>query len=180
MQGIRKDTDEVFYTDSSIAKVDKKTIQWLKDVAFSNKGKRSRLCAHKDVSDDMIHEMLIVHAKGTYVPPHKHIGKTESFHIIEGSADIIIFDEKGEIREVIPLGEYLSGKYFYYRISQAFYHTLLITSDIIVFHEATRGPFNKKDTAYASWAPNGIDPDASRDYMRQLKEKVKSFKSRLD
>ena len=72
---------------------------------------RIRLCAHPDVNDTL-HEMLIVHEKGTYVRPHKHLNKTESVHIIEGSVDVVIFDDDGNITDVIQMGDYKSGRNF--------------------------------------------------------------------
>lgn len=41
--------------------------------------------------------MLIVMAKGSYIRPHKHKNKSESFHIIEGLLDVIVFDLAVEI-----------------------------------------------------------------------------------
>ena len=177
MQSIKEESAEVYYANSSVVKVDSKTIQWLKDKALHNKNKKSRLCVHKSSADDAVHEMLIVHARDVYVPPHKHINKTESFHIIEGSVDIVIFSESGHVTEVIPLGKDSPEVNFYYRISDPLYHTLLITSDIVVFHETTKGPFKKEDTIYAPWAPNGLNPEANRKYIQDLKESVRRFRS---
>ena len=89
-----KFNDEVVFAIDTIVKIDKKEIIGLKQMAKLNKRRRFRLCAHKDI-EDSIHEMLIVHEKDCYVRPHMHVNKTESFHIIEGTVDVIIFDEDG-------------------------------------------------------------------------------------
>jgi len=112
--------------------------------------------------------MLIVHAKNTYVRPHKHLNKSESFHIIEGSADVIIFNEEGSIIEVIEMGDFKSGKQFYYRLSEPYYHTLLIHCDFLVFHETTSGPFNRSDTVFASWSPSEEDTNGVNIFMESL------------
>ena len=95
--------------------------------------------------------------KDCYVRPHKHLGKPESFHIITVTLKVIIFDEEGNIKEIIPMGNYESGQNFYYRISDPLYHTVIITSEIAVFHETTSGPFKKSDTIFAPWSPEEQD-----------------------
>ena len=47
--------------------------------------------------------MFIFHRKGTYVRHHKHLSKAESFHLVEGEADILLFDEQGNLNKVINL-----------------------------------------------------------------------------
>ena len=111
---------EVYYAVGDVIKIGKEEIEWLKEKSLNNERKRCRICAHKD-TDEKVHEMFIVHTKGTYVRPHKHINKSESHHIIEGSADVIIFDDAGKIKEVIEIGDYLSGRKFFYRIKTPIY-----------------------------------------------------------
>ena len=149
---ITKINDEVFYTRDSVAKVDKEDVEFLKSTARSNDRKRARICSHLD-AEDALHEMLIVLGKGAYFRPHKHLGKSESFHVIEGDLKVVIFNESGEVSEVIEMGDYNSGKKFYYRLSEDCFHTVVPQSDIVVFHETTNGPFNIEDTAFAPWAP---------------------------
>jgi cupin fold WbuC family metalloprotein len=112
--------------------------------------------------------MFIVHKKDTYIRPHKHLHKTESVYIIEGSADIVIFDDIGGIVEVIRMGDYSSGRKFYYRLAEPIYHTLLIASELLVFHEITNGPFRRSDTVFAPWAPEDCDIAGQSEFMRRL------------
>ena len=50
--------------------------------------KRIRICAHPS-SKNAVHDMLIVHFRDTYVRPHKHLNKDETFHLIHlGLRDI--------------------------------------------------------------------------------------------
>jgi len=129
------------------------------------------LCVHKGL-DDSLHEMLIVHEKSCYIQPHKHIGKTESFHIIEGLVDIILFDEDGRINGIIPMGDYASGRKFFYRLPPSRYHTLMIQSDVLVFHEITNGPFKLEDTVWESWAPLETDVDEVSRYMELIASSI--------
>ena len=167
--------DEVLFAAEALVRLDRKTVQFLKEKALANNRRRIRLCAHQDVQDPL-HEMLIVHTRDTYVRPHKHLNKCESFHVIEGTVDVVVFDESGSIGEVISLGDYSSGRMFYYRLSYSYFHTLLIRSEVLVFHETTNGPFKRSDTIFASWAPEDGDEDARRKYMEQLAQAVETFK----
>ena len=166
---------EVFYTDQDLTKVSKTDIEILKQKALANDRKRIRLCSHKNVNDPL-HEMLIIHVKDTFVPPHKHLNKSESIHVIEGIVDIVILDEQGEVTELIPMGEYASGRSFYIRMETALYHTFLIQSDFLVFHEITKGPFNRSDTVFPPWAPSESNPQACQVYMQNLAKDIKKRK----
>lgn len=166
--------EEVLFVEEGFVTVGPQTIASLKKKALKNKRTRIRLCTHAD-NNHPVHEMLIVHAKGNYIPPHKHVNKSESFHVIEGSADLFFFDENGEIIKIISMGDTNSGKVFYYRVSQAIYHTLIVTSDIFVFHETTRGPFIPSETIFGSWAPHEDDEKAVKIYMDELMERKKKM-----
>lgn len=149
---VNKISDEVLYTADSIVRVSSKDIAELTSLAERNSRKRVRLCAHPD-SANRLHEMLIVLGDGTYIRPHRHPGKSESFHVISGCVDILLFDDTGKPLEYIELGDYSSGKCFYFRIEQQIFHTVILRSDHVVIHETTNGPFNRADTEFASWAP---------------------------
>ena len=163
--------NEVLYAEDSIVQIDSLDIAELKLKAKKNPRKRIRVCAHKNI-DENIHEMLIVHEKNCYVRPHKHTGKTESFHIIEGKADVILFHEDGSIDQVIPMGEITTGLKFYYRLPPFRFHTLLIHSDVLVFHEITNGPFRLEDTVWASWSPEETNEAEVSRYMEKLKNLI--------
>jgi len=163
----RKESDEVLYDLEPVVRISRKDVDFLKEKAEHNERKRIRLCAHSDIGDNL-HEMVITHARGTYVRPHKHLGKIESFHVIEGSVDVVVFDEEGIITGVTRMGDYQSGLPFYHRISDPTYHTLLITSDVLVFHEITNGPFRREDMVYADWSPEESDRQASAEFMTNV------------
>lgn len=163
---------EVLSADESPVLVAQSDIEFLIAGAMENDRKRIRLCAHTDVSDKL-HEMLIIHTKETYVRPHKHINKTESIHIIRGLADLVMFDDNGDIIKVVSMGEYSTKKCFYCRISDPYYHTLLIRSDEFVFHETTNGPFNRADTVFPPWAPEGENEADCKAFLEVLERKMK-------
>lgn len=173
MNSCRHESPEVLYTDEEIVSVSQSNIDYLVTQSTFNDRKRIRLCTHSNV-DDQLHEMIIVHTYGTYVRPHKHIGKPESFHVIKGAVDVIVFDDGGGIRKVIRLGAYSTGLAFYYRVSVPLYHTMLIRSDVLVFHEITRGPFVRTDTVFAPWSPPEDDLSECARFMARLDQMIVS------
>lgn len=164
---IKEINEEVLYTQGDITCITAEDIASLKDRAAHNPRKKVRLCSHKNVKD-LLHEMLIVHTKGTYVRPHKHINKSESFHIIEGLLNVVIFNDFGDIRQVVNMGDISSGRVVYYRLSESYFHTVIPLSDFVVFHETTNGPFRPEDAIFAAWAPPEEDEVATVRYLESL------------
>jgi cupin fold WbuC family metalloprotein len=152
MNGFTSLTNEVSVATGGVVRVRATDCVDLVERGKASKRKRARLCAHPE-SADPLHEMLICLARGTYVRPHRHPGKSESFHIIEGVLDVVLFADDGTIREVIQMGPYHTGGVFYYRLIHACFHTVLVNTQHVLFHETTNGPFDPADTEFAPWAP---------------------------
>ena len=142
-------------------------VEQLQTLAAGTARHRVRLCAHQDTAD-ALHEMLIVLDSATYVRPHRHPGKSESFHMIAGALRVVIFREDGEVADVIRMGDYASGRPFYYRLAEPAYHTVLPERERVVFHETTNGPFRREDTEFAPWAPAEENAEAARLYLHRL------------
>lgn len=171
---LSKFNEEVYFAQGAVTKLAQRDIDGLRDRALENARMRARICAHPNV-DESLHEMFIVHTRDTYVRPHKHLNKSESLHVIEGTVDIVLFDQQGEITGISPMGDYQSGRTFFHRISEPYFHTLLISSDTLIFHEATAGPFRATDTIWAPWAPRPEDEAAVNAYLRRLTASVERF-----
>lgn len=171
--GYRRESAEVFYSAEEVTTVASSGIEFLKARAQTGGRERSRLCTHSG-QNDSLHEMLIVHARDVYVRPHKHLHKIESFHIIEGAIDVVLFDEDGVPSRLIEMGEYGSRRPFYYRLNTPVYHMLLIRSPMAVFHEVTAGPFNRSDTVWAPWSPVQDDVVAVAAYREKIARCMKN------
>ena len=164
--------EEILYSKDPVTKVDKGDIDFLKGRSIANKRRRIRLCVHPGV-DDSLHEMLIVHHAGNYVPPHRHPGKSESFHMIEGALKIVLFDADGAIFDIIDLDASGAAGFFYYRLSESLYHTVIPVSDVVVFHETTNGPFRREDMLIPEWAPeDGDEETVIQEYMTRLNKEI--------
>jgi cupin fold WbuC family metalloprotein len=171
----RRIRDEVFVADEPVVKVARDAIETLKCLAGGTARRRVRLCAHRQTADTL-HEMLIVLHRGTYVRPHRHVNKSESFHIIEGTLMVVLFSDQGAIREVIPMGSYTSGRHFYYRLAKPTYHTVLLETEQAVIHETTNGPFNPHETEFAPWSPAENDAVEAARYQAELLDSVERGK----
>lgn len=166
-----KESDEVFYSGDKISYISNEEIEYLKHLAGLNPRKRIRLCAHKG-KNDTLHEMFIVHKQGCYVTPHKHIGKVESMAIIEGEVDVILFENDGNIKKIIQMGDRNSGKNFYQRIADPIYHSMIIRSEFLVFHEITEGPFLREKTIFAPWAPPIENSYEIENFIQNIEMKI--------
>ena len=155
----------VFRTEGSIVALSDASVQQLTAALPQSPQGRVRICAHSS-PEDRVHEMIIVLAKGSYIRPHRHHGKSESFHLIEGELDIVIFDVQGVPSEIVRMGPYGngSGRQFYYRMNAALYHTVIVRTESTVFHETTTGPFVAGDAEFALWAPEV----ETAEYLRTL------------
>jgi cupin fold WbuC family metalloprotein len=158
---------EAFYSRKPITEIDQSTIEVLLNEMESTPRKRIRLCLHDDVVNPL-HEMAIVLGRESYIRPHKHEGKTESFHIIEGRLSVVFFDDNGKVQKVLRMGPLDSGLTFFYRLSNACFHAVVPESEYVIFHETTNGPFDPGDTEYAKWAPPETEPEAARKYVDDL------------
>lgn len=164
--------DEVYVAAEEIIRLDRRAVDFVRDRALRNPRGRARICAHRDAGDSL-HEMLIGIAAASYVRPHRHHGKIESFHLVEGSAEVVILSREGGVEDVVELGTEAN---FYYRLDTPRYHTLLLKSPVLVIHETTNGPFDPTQTDWAPFAPAEGTPEATA-YTARLRSSVEAWKS---
>lgn len=149
----------VWYTRNQLVTASYPVIAFLKDQASTTSLGRARLCAHPS-PEAAQHDMIVATHHSSYVAPHRHAYKSETFLVLEGRADALIFDDEGRCRELIPIAPLDSGLTFFYRMPANQFHTLKILSDVLVFVESTTGPFDSTSSEYAPWAPPPHDKAA--------------------
>jgi cupin fold WbuC family metalloprotein len=162
---------EVFVAEGPIATIGTEDIEILRQAVRKTPKRRVRINAHPG-GDDGLHEMIIAIEPGSYIRPHKHPGKSEAFHIIEGQVDIVVFDEEGKIDRIVSLAARGGSHPFYYRMSSPHFHTLIIRSDLLVVHEITNGPFVPTGTVYAAFAPEEGDAANAAAFQADLVKRV--------
>ena len=117
--------------------------------------RRARICLHSG-TDDVLHEMIIALFRDSYVAPHRHRRKTESFHMLAGEIEVVVFDEDGRPIARHTLSAENPDLPRVMRLQQPVWHSVLVRTEYAVVHEVTNGPFHKQDTEIAPWA---ADPD---------------------
>lgn len=171
---LARQSDDLLLAKGDVVALSRTEVEDLKSGVPSTARGRSRISTHASV-EDRLHEMLIVLERRTYVRPHRHPGKTESFHVVEGAADVVLFDEGGDVTDVIQMGSYASGRVFFYRLNAPVFHTVLVRSPQLVVHETTNGPFDRRDTVAAPWAPGEDDAVARLRFTDQVEARVTRF-----
>ncbi len=111
---------------------------------------------------DNPHRFLNVLIRGTYIRPHRHAHppKSESFLVLEGAADVIIFDEAGVITDRYRLGsESAQARIWGIDLPPGVWHTILPRTARAVCFEVKPGPWDPaSDNEFATWAPGEDDP----------------------
>jgi glucose-6-phosphate isomerase len=151
--------------------VDRTLIDELKQAAENYKGKNLRICLHPG-PDAVFHSMIILERKGNYYPPHKHLEKGESWHIIEGTMGAFVFDEGGDIIDACRLD---ADGAFIYRVDVNAYHAVLPLTDYVIYHESKPGPFlGPQESIFPSWAPDPGDGPAVNGFVARLLNALKA------
>jgi cupin fold WbuC family metalloprotein len=162
---------EVFIAEGDVLSISEAEIDMLKLAVKKTPLGRVRINLHPS-SDDRLHEMFLVVERGSYIRAHMHPEKSEAFHMVHGSARVVIFEDDGSIYQVVSLDANNKNVPFYYRMSKPRFHTLLIDSEFIVFHEITNGPFVANGTIYAAFSPHESETAAVVEFQRTLNQQL--------
>lgn len=155
-----------FFCKKKPAMINNALIQELKNISNSRDKENARICLHEG-PQSAFQNMVILEHQGKYYRPHKHLTKGETFHIIEGSMAIFIFNEEGVIIDCCVLG---GKKNLIYRIEANMYHAVMPISNLVIYHESKLGPFiGEGDSIFADWAPDVADSKKITAYTAYLK-----------
>lgn len=156
-----------FFATGEVIEISHKDLTQLKRAAMQDPLRRARLCLHHDHSDK-VQEMVIAFCRSSYVRPHRHVDKSESFHVIEGDLAVVFFDDSGHVTRQIKMSQYGNGQTFLYRLSTSLWHMALPLSEFVIIHETTPGPFIKDEREFATWAPDEADADGIKVFLTSL------------
>ena len=122
-------------------------------------------------AEDNPHRFLNVLLRGTYIRPHRHLEppKSEAFLILEGMAEVIVFEEDGRIRNRYRLGDLGQGKRNWgVDLAPGVWHTVVPLSDRVICYEVKPGPWEpSSDKEFAAWAPREGEP-AAQQFLERL------------
>jgi len=169
---------EVIVATDAFTSLTDDIVRTLKRGSVSAERGRMRFCAHQ-TAEDPLHEMLISLARTTYIRPHRHSGKSESVHVVEGCGDLVRFDEAGGLVDVLRIAPHGSGRCFYYRMATPQYHMLIVRTDVLVVHETTNGPFRPDDTEFAPWAPEEGNIEGRAAFLAHVEKEIVARRASL-
>ena len=156
------------FNKEAIAEVSQKMVEDLKEQAVKEPLRRFRFCMHYSVEDE-VQESVIVFCRDTYIRPHRHRDdKAESYHIVSGAMKVLFFDDSGKVIRTMEMGEPGSGKTFFYRLSATMWHMPIPSSEYVVFHETSVGPFRKDESIeFAPWSPEKSDIKGISEFIKK-------------
>lgn len=119
--------------------------------------------------DAPIHRLLNALEPGTYLPPHRHRDKEETYLVLRGSLLAFFFDEEGKVTEKMRLDP-SEGKYGL-EIPPCTWHSIIALESGTVIFEIKKGPYQPLlPEDLASWAPAVTDEAGVKAFMMQLSE----------
>ena len=119
--------------------IDKNIIKELKFLSQKLGNIDIRICLHNERKSNHHNMINLIYKKET-LAPHKHLHKSESYHIIEGKLRIIIYDDNGKIIDECLLD---NKSTFIYQVGKDTFHTTTSDTEHAIFHETRPGPFEK-------------------------------------
>ncbi|MBT3583805.1 MAG: WbuC family cupin fold metalloprotein [Halobacteriovoraceae bacterium] len=160
----------VEFNTADLVEIGPELIAKLKAMALDSPLKRARYCLHR-THGELIQEMVIALHRDSYVRPHRHpILKSESYHLIEGQLDVLVFNSNGSLKKRIELAPPSQQKSFLLRIMEGNWHMPLAQSEWVIYHEILEGPFNKQQMVeYADWAAAEDHQVDAKKYLSELR-----------
>lgn len=158
---------DVIYSGGGFQTLDSSNLETLTAIAKKSSRKRSRICLHES-PDSSQHAMAILLMGDSYVRPHMHSTRDETFMIVEGECDVILFDEVGRVLKIITMAAPGTTAPYFYVMPSGQFHGLLVRSARLAFIETTIGPFDPTSSIPAPWAPSeSSGPEGVAWLMRQ-------------
>ena len=159
-------TDHSFIADTPVVSVGRDEIEFLKaEMHRSNIGGIS-LTLNSD-PESSLRETIQLRRQHRYVRPQR-LAHDQSIHVLEGTGDVVFFDDRGSIAKSVPVGSNGSGRDFYVRLPARTFHFVLVHSDILVTHDVEGCAVGQQEGEYAAWSPIESDTDFVGEFLRNL------------
>jgi cupin fold WbuC family metalloprotein len=162
-ESIARESDKVFRRINYSEVVSRNDLTRLKEHLNTGSLDRARICVHKD-NESLLQEMFIAFDQSNFVTPAYHPDKDESLMVLEGSTEIVLFDEFGNEESRVQLEPWgnLAKKPSFLRLRKGVIHTLLVRSDYALLKETTSGPFRGTSTVIPNWAQSVVKGDLNK------------------
>jgi cupin fold WbuC family metalloprotein len=144
-----------FFAIDPIQFVDAGVLQELKALDCN-----ARICLHTDPSE-LFHDMIILEKIGSYFPTHRHQGKAETIHVIEGILQISMFDNECNLTRRIRLDTKKNS--LIWRIPVGHWHLITPLTSYVIYHESKPGPFlGEADREFFKFTDGADRPQGSQ------------------
>ena len=144
-------------------------INYYFDLAYNSERRRSPKIMHK--KGDYINKVFNFILSDSYMQPHLHPGseKIEKMYLIKGSFALIIFDDKGNVKETVVLSK---GKKEFVAVPAYTWHTYIMLTNEVIVYETMDGVYEPSSwKEMASWAPKENTVEASN-YLETLRNNL--------
>lgn len=119
--------------------------------------------------DEPIHRLLNALEPRTYLPPHRHRDKVETYLVLRGSLLAFFFDDEGNVTEKACLSPD-KGSYGL-EIPAGTWHGIVVLEPGTIIFEVKSGPYQPLASEdLGSWAPSAQDAEAAAAYIKHLLE----------
>lgn len=144
----------------------------LLDMVTSQAKENSRLRMNYNFHDSMdapVHRLLNALEPGTYLPPHRHADKEETYLVLRGSLLAFYYDDAGNVIEKVCLNP-LEGKYGL-DIPPCTWHSIVVLEPGTVIFEIKKGPYQPlPQEDLAAWAPLASDEEGVKVFLKRMLE----------
>ena len=118
--------------------------------------------------EDPVNRMLNALEPGTYLRPHRHHTppKTESYIVLRGELDVLIFNNEGKLIQRTVLNP-LTGNYGV-DIPSGEWHSMIVKQSGTVIYEVKAGPFSPTvPDDFAPWSPESDNEEGVKEFFKQ-------------
>lgn len=124
---------------------------------------------HPELSDP-VQRLLNALEPWTYIRPHRHTNKEESFVLLRGTVLAVVFNDDGSVRDHAVLSD--ASGILGVEFEEGCYHMLTSLESGSVVYEIKEGPFiaHTEDSS-ASWAPSEGTP-AARNFLQKVFDEI--------
>jgi cupin fold WbuC family metalloprotein len=144
----------VLRPEGDVVVLDRPMMQRLEAMAKADPDGRARICLHPD-DDAPVQQMIIAFTRQSELRPHRHHDKHESYTVLAGELDLVLYDDDGNEVQRLHLCAHHPDKPRMVQLRGSCFHTVVPRSEIVVILEVTNGPFDRAKTEFAEWQVGG-------------------------
>ena len=141
-------------------------------IGLSRKSKRKRVIYCYSKQEDNIQRMINAVQPDSYIPPHKHLHKTEVFIALCGKFLVVEYDDFGGIKEYCIISG--KGENNGAEIQMNTWHNFIALKKDSVLYEFIDGPYinNSEHKIFPEWAPKEEEYEKGMVFITDIKKRL--------